>query len=856
MILCLHQIDKNLYRTKTLRDLQSLIKRVDKLRKHLAKDLEFRRVYIPKASSGSFAESDRHTFRPLGVPSLPWRVYLNMLEHPLVLSAPLDDRQHGFTPNRGTLTAWSEMFKKVIPSENIYEIDLKQCFPSINLHTVNKLLRDRYHYPSWIRNIYRRLNTTTPELKGKLHCNEIQSQLLDSYEARATVPDSLWKKVSEKYNYRTTPNFTELADLVGEEEADKFITSDKYYKLAMSLPADSSVRRMYFPDLKLPKEEKVRKWYNRRIGFERPGTYCEEGDHPFEDKTPELIGLPISTIRAYLLSTKRANIFAYRNEVHDLLNWLTSGLPPNLATKQVKFLENIGTTQGSPLSPYLSAIALQEINTHLPEGVEIIQYADDMIFYGPNLENFIGPEGTGLESYLRNLGFTMHMEKSGWLKRGNKITKAEIKFLGMIYNQEEGTFYSQTRKGNTLMFTKEDLLSAEYDINEMIIGTDKLTGKSLSSDSLESRIFDKVLLYQKRLKVEKGKQAAGNYNRVNLVRDLVIHYSNQLALFVMFRMSRIHYEYFYLILRVMSQPFSSLYRLLLTGAFTLGDFSSRYLISNVFTKAGSAKDEINILDSKHPSKLTWRKSLVGDDLDLSAANNSDLNLIRSPGMYTMYPGLRFFLGLLFGRILNRENGYLRAYRNTYTFINFVNSKLAGLLLARLYCGSWTTENIVQDFTYKVRIFSLGWYLQSSQTNIFNGSSKATHELVTWLSGHNPRLERLGRGIDDFRPFSTFGDELDPNWDEAFLRECIKADTAWRTAKNNFTTWCNDYTLWPKARSLTVYGDIITKNYLDWLKNTTLDSWVALHAYSHFSRKLASNDTRLEHWVNQWAMPKR
>ena len=49
--------------------------------------------------------------------------------------------QHGFIPERGTLTAWRDFFKRDLNKRKyIYEIDLKQYFPTAHATAVTERL--------------------------------------------------------------------------------------------------------------------------------------------------------------------------------------------------------------------------------------------------------------------------------------------------------------------------------------------------------------------------------------------------------------------------------------------------------------------------------------------------------------------------------------------------------------------------------------------------------------------------------------------------------------------------------------------------------------------------------------------
>lgn len=121
------------------------VKEARQLAKTKSTNIDYKRVYIPKPGD---------QWRPLGVPSASWRIYLNMYSTILrwYIQPHIPSSQHGYIANRGILTAWEEIVNKVINQPDIYEFDLKQFFPSVSTSYISKLLQERCHLP--IKEIY------------------------------------------------------------------------------------------------------------------------------------------------------------------------------------------------------------------------------------------------------------------------------------------------------------------------------------------------------------------------------------------------------------------------------------------------------------------------------------------------------------------------------------------------------------------------------------------------------------------------------------------------------------------------------------------------------------------------------
>jgi hypothetical protein len=329
-----------------------------------------------------------------------------------------------------------------------------------------------------------------------------------------------------------------------------------------------------------------------------------------------------------------------------------------------EWVKLIGTAQGSPLSPYLAAVALDELQANLPPGVKIILYADDGLFYGPGVKAFV--ESGHMLRLMTSFGFTVHQGKSSWV-RYESAWLHPLKFLGITYDGLTDILSAATRKGATLRYNKHELLEAEYDINLAMEVGEKLPSKIVESDKMSRKYLGWRLF---------GKAA--------IARDLVNYYQRLYQILLALSSIRLpHTEveydgsfdaflwwYYILVSRLFYMSKDYLIRTIASGVLGLRDKRKihAYLRDNFLPSGLEGTPSAESLLQGTPlgpggySRKTTARWFSGISELFSYTQTSDSTSVDSYVSWRPFP--LYALRHIF--VMEKHNSYLKDFRNKYT----------------------------------------------------------------------------------------------------------------------------------------------------------------------------------------------
>lgn len=225
--LAIKHVFPNWHRDMPFGDIIKIYRKYLKLVKD-PKNIDFKRVYLQEPTK----------FRPLGVPSPLYRVYLHALNQLLVLrlEPTISESQHGFRPLKGTMTAWLEVLKLIPKYKYIYEFDYKGFFNNLEITKISDCLRDKEVPESWIQMI-ENLNKSQPQLTKVDRVDEFKARQFEyiskclKEEIEPSGP--YWEPIKNEILIAfgsTNPQESELLMLVLEEGIGEYWSVEDIYR--------------------------------------------------------------------------------------------------------------------------------------------------------------------------------------------------------------------------------------------------------------------------------------------------------------------------------------------------------------------------------------------------------------------------------------------------------------------------------------------------------------------------------------------------------------------------------------------------------------------------------------------------
>lgn len=466
----LNHVLKNWHRKLPINQVLHVMKEVRKLVKSKETRLKYARVYL----------QEKDKLRPLGVPAMSWRIYLHMYNNCIVQwrLCTEGNKQHGYLPGRGLITAWQEITKR-LNAPHIFEADFKGFFNNVTHKGLHKVLTEELGFPISEANWIKELNKSPVKLTKEDKIPEPDRAII--FDTKGVLTDNA-KDNQFEFNDRLVKGWE------GRIPGEKLIIGKPADLRGLKTPDPNSILTMFQGMATLTPIPDARQGDINSLS---------SGFHPDDKKAGDDF---YERVAAYRSTATRETI---------AMSW---GLSPDRPTVQWLEKEN-GVPQGAPTSCSLATLALRSLESKY----DVVIYADDIIYFPTS--DTCDPVKDLADSFY---GIEVNVKKSKWLKRNGKWVVESFKFLGIRYFPESikvanlswyarltlqsitrtvevvpPRFVAETRKGANLEFTdKESLLSYLAIARELLLDS-KYLQKRFSHYSLEKWLLTRISFWSK-----------------------------------------------------------------------------------------------------------------------------------------------------------------------------------------------------------------------------------------------------------------------------------------------------------------------------------------------------------------------